>query len=141
MLPIFCHLFGKLAFSVPGTLVLYSSGLESPKCFILVAFYFQDFSLQLLQISFGSVTCGPNQNVEKSKRSGATILPAFIAHLAAIMLFYFYLLQPLVFLLQLIIDFVPSSSFLHCYATSSEHLLWSLIFTGQLLIWLRLTAN
>ena len=117
MLPISCHLFGKLAFSIPGTLVLYSSGLESPKCFILVAFYSQDFSLQLLQISFGSVTYGPNWNVEKSKCSGAIILSAFVAHLAAILFFYFYLLQPLVFLLQLIIDFVPSSSFLHSYAS------------------------
>ena len=141
MLPIFCHLFGKLAFSALGTLVLYNFAPESPKCFILIAFYSQDFSLQLLQISFGSVTWGPNQNVEKSKCSYAIILHTFIAHLAAIEHFYFYLLQPLVFLLQLIIDFVPSSSFLHSCAISSEHLFWSLIFTGQLLIWLYITAD
>ena len=138
MLPFFCHLFGKLAFSVLGTLVLYNSAPESPKCFILIAFYSQDFSLQLLQISFGSVTWGPNQNVEKSKCSYAIILHTFIAHLAAIELFYFYLLQPLVFLLQLIIDFVLLF-FFFCTAAPAD--LWPLTFNCQLLIRLLTTAN
>ena len=106
MLPSFCHLFGKLPFSVHGTLVLYNSTLELPKHFVSIAFYSQDFSLQLLQISFGSVTYGPNSNVEQFECSYAIILHTFLAQLLAIALFYFFLLQPLVFLLQLIIDFV-----------------------------------
>ena len=113
MLPSFCHLFGKLPFSVPGTLVLYNSTLELPKHFVSTAFYSQDFSLQLLQISFRSVTYGPNWNVEQFEYSYAIILHTFIAHLFAIALFILFPLQPLVFLLQLIIDFV---SFLCTFA-------------------------
>ena len=131
MLPSFCHLFGKLPFSILGTLVLCSSAPELPKRFVLIAFYPQDFSLQFLQISFGSVTYGPNWNVEQFECLYAIILHTFIAHLVVIALTYFYLLQPLVFLLQLIIDFV---SFLCTNAIPAASIIWSLAFNCQLLI-------
>ena len=131
MLPSFCQLFGKLPFSVLGTLVLYNSASESPKHFVSIAFCSQDFSLQLLQISFGSVTYGPNSNTEQFECSYAIILHTFIAHLVVIALTYFCLLQPLVFLLQLIIDFV---SFLCTNAIPAASIIWSLAFNCQLLI-------
>ena len=130
-MPSFCHLFSKLPFSVCGALVLCISGLERPKCSILVAFYSQDFSLQLLQISFGSVTYGPNRNVEQFECSYAIILHTFSAHLFVIALFILFQLQPLVFLLLLIIDFV---SFLCNDAIPAASIIWTLAFNGQLLI-------
>ena len=131
MLPSFCHLFGKLPFSVLGTLVLYNSAPESPKRFVLIAFYSQDFSLQLLQISFESVTYGPNRNVEQFECSYALILHTFIAHLFAIALFILFQLQPLVFLLLLIIDFV---SFLCNDAIPAASIIRTLAFNCQLSI-------
>ena len=131
MLPSFCHLFGKLPFSVLGTLVLCSSRSEWPKRFVLVAFYSQDFSLQLLQISFGSVTYGPNWNVEQFEYSYAIILHTFIAQLFAIALFILFRCSLWFSCCSWLSILCPSSSFSALLLAVS---LWPLTINFRLLI-------